>query len=102
MIISNTYFVHVRSQVEFVDWLKENYIPKALESGILSGPRLIRVLGRLENDQVSYLLQFNVAGAGALREWHNGFGKALDAEIHRIFEEKVLINPVLMEELDCF
>ena len=61
MIVYNTTF-HVENDIqdEGLDYLKKQYIPKAMESGFLQRPCLRRVMQAETEEGVSFSVQFHV------------------------------------------
>ena len=61
MIVYNTTF-HIEKDIldESLDYLKKQYIPKAVESGFLQRPCLRRVMQAEEGEGISFSVQFHV------------------------------------------
>lgn len=100
MIIYNTTF-HIEKEICLagLEYLKEQYIPRALAGGILTEPRLSRVLGG-EAAGDSYALQFRVKDTDALNDWLKRTGSALQNELITQFGEKITGFSTLLEEMD--
>ena len=84
MLIYNTTF-QVDDEVHdnFLIWIKESYIPEVEKHGALRAPRICRVLSH-RDEGTSYSLQ----------------GARLNQELVKIFKDKVVGFPTLMEVLE--
>lgn len=97
MLIYNTTY-HVEDEVHenFLIWIKECLIPEMEKSAVLKSPRLCRLLSH-QDDGTSYSLQWEVENSTVLHRWHTEEGQKLNQEIIRIFKDKVVGFPTLME-----
>jgi hypothetical protein len=97
MLIYNTTF-HVEDDVvnNFLIWIKECYIAEVEKNGALKNPRLCNILSH-HDDGVSLSLQWEVESSGTLHKWHIEQGSKLNSELLRIFKDKVIGIPTLME-----
>ncbi|MCD8261046.1 MAG: DUF4286 family protein [Bacteroides sp.] len=98
MLVYNTTF-HVYYEVEknFVIWIQESYIPEIIQGGLLKSPRFMRVLSRHNDEGESYSMQWEVESSGLLHRWHTETGVRMNGEIGRIFKNKVVGFPTLLE-----
>lgn len=79
MIIHNiTYCVDKTLAPAFLQWLREEYIPRA-ESAGLEVQALARVMAAADPAADSYALQLLAQGLGDVKRWTQGTG----AELHR-------------------
>ena len=81
----------------FVIWLSESYIPEVEKTGILQNPRLTHILSHKEQDSECFSLQWEVEDTAALHRWHTQQGMHLNEEMMKIFKDKVVGFPTLME-----
>lgn len=100
MLIYNTTF-QVDDEVNdnFLIWIKESYIPEIEKHGTLKMPRLCRVLSHRE-DGSCYSLQWEVDDSAALHRWHREQGAGLNEELRKIFKDKVVGFPTLLEVME--
>lgn len=99
MIIFNTTF-HIEKEVvdSFLDWLKEVYIPEALEGQYIHSPQLCKVLSQQEGEEgYSYSLQFKVQDTAILHKWFMATGNKLDNQAIGLFGHKVTKFSTLLE-----
>lgn len=100
MLIYNTTF-QVDDEVHdhFLIWIKEYYIPEIEKQGALSAPRICRILSH-RDDGTAYSLQWEVESSGVLHRWHQAQGVKINDELEKIFKEKVVGFPTLMEVIE--
>ena len=100
MLIYNTTFqVDDGIQEHFLIWIKESYIPQVESHGALKTPRICRVLSHREEGS-SYSLQWEVESSSLLHRWHMEQGVKLNEELTKIFANKVIGFPTLMEVIE--
>ena len=87
MLIYNTTF-QVDDDVHdnFLIWIKESYIPEVQKSH--------------REDGSAYSLQWEVESSGLLHRWHLEQGIRLNDELTKIFKDKVIGFPTLMEVIE--
>ena len=100
MLIYNTTF-QVDDDVHdnFMIWIKESYIPEVQKHGALKAPRICRILSHREEGS-AYSLQWEVESSGLLHRWHLEQGVRLNDELVKIFKDKVIGFPTLMEVIE--
>jgi len=100
MLIYNTTF-HVEEDIHqnFLIWLQECFIPDVLKNGTLRSPRLCNVLSHQE-EGLTFTLQWEVDNSALLHKWHIEQGSVLNKELNRIFRDKVVGFPTLMEIIE--
>lgn len=103
MIIYNTtYHVANTREQEFVEWIRSEYIPRAIESGELSLPQLTLVMSAEaeQNGGNSYSLQFHAASVEMLEIWYRKTGLSLVKEIESRFSQEVAGFSTLMQKIE--
>ena len=100
MLIYNTTF-HVDDDIHenFLIWIKECYISEVLKQGILKSPRFCRILNHRDEGEC-YSLQWEVENSGLLHRWHLEQGMKQNEELTKIFKDKVVGFPTLMEIIE--
>ena len=81
----------------FVIWISECYIPEVEKNGKLTHPRLTQILSHQEADSECFSLQWEVEDTATLHRWHTEQGFALNEEMLKVFKDKVVGFPTLME-----
>ena len=100
LVYNTTYIVDSDVVRNFKIWMNECYIPEVLKSGRLSSPRMLRVLSHREEGSEAYSLQWEVEDSGALHAWHTARGASLNNELLKIFKDKVVGIPTLLEVVE--
>ena len=98
MLIYNTTFqVDINDARNFVIWLTECYIPEVEKNGKLNKPRFTQILSHQEADSECFSLQWEVEDSASLHHWHTEQGMKLNEEMMKVFKDKVVGFPTLME-----
>ena len=101
MIIFNTTF-HIEDDVlnDYISFMKETYITRAVGSGFLHEPRLARIHAQHEESGSSYSLQFKVKNVDTLNHWFSSEGQTLQEDLTSRFGNKALGFVTLLEEIE--
>ena len=78
-------------------WMQEFYLPEVEKNGTLHAPRIARILNHREEGSACFSVQFEVEDSARLHRWHHEQGVKLAEELTRIFKDKVVGFPTLME-----
>lgn len=97
LVYNTTYHVEMDDARNFIIWLNECYIPEAEREGELKNPRILRILSHKEEDSECFSLQWEVEDSAALHRWLVKKGERLNWEIKKVFKDKVVGFPTLME-----
>ena len=100
LIYNTTYHVGFDDARNFVIWIHQAYSPEALASGLLSRPRLCRILSHHDEDSECFSLQFEVKDSAKLHEWYVKKGETLNGELQKVFKDKVAGFSTLMEVIE--
>lgn len=100
MIIFNTTY-HVDDEIhhDYLNFMRESFIPQALESGFLLDARLARIVSQHNEPGTSYSLQFRVKNNDTLDLWFNCYGKKLTNKLTERFGNKAVGFVTLLEEI---
>lgn len=97
LVYNTTYQVTNDEAQNLVIYLHEQFIPKAEESGEVKNPRLMRILSHKDPDSECFSLQFEVEDTATLHKWYTSVGNKLNEELVKIFKDKVVGFPTMME-----
>lgn len=97
LIYNTTYHVEEGEDKNFLIWMQEHYLPEIEKYGTLCAPRISRILSHIEEGSVCYSVQFEVESSAKLHRWHQEQGVKLNEELLKIFKDKVIGFPTLME-----
>lgn len=100
LVYNTTYQVNIEDAENLVIWLHEQYIPSAVSSGIVRNPRLLHILSHHDNDSECFSLQFEIKDSTFLHAWYKECGLRLNDELLKMFPDKVVGFPTLMEVID--
>lgn len=101
MLIYNTTFqVGNEDAQHLVVYLHEKYIPEAQKTGIMTHARLSRVLSHHDDQSECFSVQFEVESMALLHKWYSSEGKSLNDELLKIFKNKVVGFPTMMEVIE--
>lgn len=100
LIYNTTYHVPIEDARNFVIWIHQAYIPQALQSGLLSAPRLCHILSHHDETSECFSLQFETEGTDKLHEWYVHSGVDLEKELKKTFKEKVVGFTTLMDVIE--
>ena len=81
---------------EFLDWIRETYLPLACEDSRVRHPRLMRLMGHNEGG-VCYAVQLEADSLGDLQRWNQAVGKRLHQLLTDRFGDKVAGFTTFME-----
>lgn len=99
LIYNTTYQVTTADAQNLVIYLHEQFLPAAQASGEVKNPRLCRILSHQDSDSECFSLQFEVESSAILHKWYTTVGNKLNEEMLKIFKDKVVGFPTLMEEI---
>lgn len=101
MIIYNTTF-SVPSELhdEFLIFIREEYVPEAMKSGIVQEPRLSRIYSNNEEEGMSYALEFLAASIDNLEKWNLETGKKLYFLLMKRFRQNILGFATVLKPVD--
>ncbi len=100
LIYNTTYQMDIDDARNFVIWIHEAYIPQVQADGRLRNPRLTRILSHKEQDTECFSLQWEVDDTATLHRWHTAQGMKLNEEMMKVFKDKVVGFPTLMEVIE--
>ena len=99
LIYNTTYQVDDEVTNNFVIWIKECFISEVEKTGDLKNPRLCKILSH-RDEGVSFSLQWEVENSTILHRWHIEQGSKLNEELVKLFKDKVVGFPTLMEVME--
>lgn len=101
MLIYNTTFqVNVDDAQNLVIYLHEQYLPEAVKSGVMKNGRMCRILSHRDNDSECFSVQFEVEDTAQLHKWYSTDGVRLNNEMLKLFKNKVVGFPTMMEIIE--
>ena len=83
---------------EWLTWMKEYYLPKAMESGAFSEHKIYKVLTHEDEGSVSYSVQYFSDAIEKIVHYLNNDGKILVEELRAKYKEKHVVFNTLLQE----
>lgn len=99
IILNTTFYVHLSVDVQFRQWVTEEYFPSALAEGKLSDPGIARILGDPQDGMSGYAVQLMAEDIDSARYWHDNHAAGLRGQLGEKFGQKVLFFTTYMEKL---
>ncbi|WP_321517982.1 DUF4286 family protein [uncultured Bacteroides sp.] len=100
LVYNTTYNIDEEVLSNFLIWLHEVYVPEVEKNGILVKPRLLRVLSHRDENTECFSLQWEVESSALLHRWHLEIGGKLNNELLKMFGNKVVGFPTLLEVME--
>lgn len=101
LIYNTTFYIEKEAVAEGLEYLKKQYIPAATAGGLVTEPRMSRVLASAapgEGESIS--VQFRVADTDILNRWMAQYGQPLQRSLAERFGEKMVGFSTVLEEID--
>lgn len=99
IVFNTTYHVDDRIHDEVIEYFKKEFIPQAIETGLLREPRLFLIHAQYEENGKSYSLQFRAKDLETLEQWMEEESPILQADLFKRFGEKACGFMTLLEEI---
>jgi len=100
MIVFNTTYTMPNDDARnFVIWVHQSMLPRVAENGHLTAPRLLRILSHKDQETECFSLQFEVETTALLHKWYTEQGDALNKELLKMFDERIVGFSTIMETI---
>lgn len=83
---------------EWLIWMKEYYLPKAMQSGAFTEHKIYKVLTHEDEGSVSYSVQYFSDAIEKIVHYLNNDGKNLLEELRERYKEKHVVFNTLLQE----
>ena len=83
---------------EWLAWMKQYYLPKAMQSGAFLEHKIYKVLTHEDEGSVSYSVQYFSDAIEKIVYYLNNDGKALVVELRERYKEKHVVFNTLLQE----
>lgn len=101
MIVYNTTYTMPNNDArDFVVWVSQSMLPRVVESGLLTRPRLLRILSHRDQETECFSLQFETESTAVLHRWYTQQGESLHRELLKMFDERVVGFSTIMEHVE--
>ena len=85
---------------EWLQWMKEVHIPDVMMTNQFVEYRLFRILGEVEDDGVTYAVQYLCESIDKFRHYQDHFAQKLQADHSHRYKDKYVAFRTLMELVD--
>ena len=99
LIYNSTYFVPNNLKAQFLRWMRDYRLPAVAEQGILTNPRVTRVISVEQDDQTAYALQVEAADEQQLNQWKKDHENAVLQHLYTTFSKQIMCFSTTMEVL---
>lgn len=101
MLIYNTTFqVEMAEAQNLLIYLHESYMPEAMKSNLMTNPRLTRIISHRDEDSECFSLQFEANSMADIHRWYQNEGKQVNDDLVKLFKNKVVGFPTIMEVIE--
>ncbi len=85
-------------EMEWLQWMKNYYLPRAMQSGAFLEHRIYKVLTHEDENSVSYSVQYFSDAIEKIVQYLNNDGKVLLEELRNRYKEKHVVFNTLLQE----
>lgn len=85
-------------EMEWLQWMKSYYLPRAMQSGAFLEHRIYKVLTHEDENSVSYSVQYFSDTIEKIVHYLNNDGKVLVEELRDRYKEKHVVFNTLLQE----
>ncbi len=99
-ILNTSFHMDETIKNDFIAWIKETYIPSALQSGVFGRPLLTKIMTVVEPGTVSFALHLVCGDLDKANNWHDNEGARMREMLSRRFGQRVVFFSTYMEEIE--
>ena len=96
-LLNTTFHVHKSIDTLFIKWVKEIYLPVAMDSGLFKNPLFTRIMTQVDPEATSYAVQLQASSQSEAESWHDTTAAKLKEALAREVGERVLHFTTYME-----
>lgn len=96
-IVNTSFHIVENIEPEFVEWVRKEYIPSALNQEFFTSPLFCRLLVQVEEGTISYAVHFRTDNIEAAKKWFEGEGAVLKQKFPA---DRMLHFTTFMEEIE--
>ncbi|MBR3765925.1 MAG: DUF4286 family protein [Muribaculaceae bacterium] len=96
-LLNTTFHVHKSVDALFIKWVKEIYLPVAMDSGLFKNPLFTRIMTQVDTEATSYAVQLQASSHSDAEAWHDSTAAQLKDALAREVGERVLHFTTYME-----
>lgn len=96
-LLNTTFHVHKSVDALFIKWVKEIYLPVAMDSGLFKNPLFTRIMTQVDHEATSYAVQLQASSHSDAEAWHDSTAAQLKDALAREVGERILHFTTYME-----
>ncbi|MBQ2838846.1 MAG: DUF4286 family protein [Muribaculaceae bacterium] len=96
-LLNTTFHVHKSVDALFIKWVKEIYLPVAMDSGLFKNPLFTRIMTQVDPEATSYAVQLQASSHRDAEAWHDSTSAQLKDALAREVGERILHFTTYME-----
>lgn len=100
MIVYNvTIKVDLQIHELWVRWMKEDHIPKVMETGCFTGHKFYRIMEEDQADGMTYAIQYFTTDVTRYFDYQNNHAPAMQKEMRDVWNDKYAAFRTLLKEI---
>jgi hypothetical protein len=101
MILYNvTINIEHASHDEWLDWMKNTYIPDQMATGFFINHRILRLLNEEDNGGVTYAFQYFLNSREDLDKYEKAYGTLFESEHQQRYRDKYVSFQTVLQVVD--
>lgn len=88
------------SETEWLEWMKAKHIPDVMRTGQFIESRISKLLDQPEDDDSTYVIQYQCESMEKFNYYINTFASALREEHHALYKDRYVSFRTLMEVIE--
>jgi len=80
-------------------WMKEEHVPRVMETGCFTGFKMYRILEEDQTDGIAYAFQYFAKTINDYFDYQQRFAKELQKETQDMFPDKFVAHRTLLREV---
>ncbi len=96
-LLNTTFHVHKSVDALFIKWVKEIYLPIAMDNGLFKNPLFTRIMTQVDPEATSYAVQLQASSHSDAEAWHDSTAAQLKDALAREVGERILYFTTYME-----
>lgn len=99
LLYNETIGIDPEIETTWLKWVKEEYIPRAMETGLFVEYKIFKILQDTEDETISYSIQYFSPSIDHIQQYIEVFAPTLIEEHRKLFVNKHVIFRTLLEQV---
>jgi len=83
----------------WLKWMKEDHIPRVMETGCFAEYKMYRILQEDETEGITYAVQYFTSQISSYFDYQKTYAPALQKETQDFFPDKTIVFKTLLKEI---